>query len=34
MAKLAMTNGAIGAVRTRTVQAWPEPEMLKLISEF
>jgi uncharacterized protein with GYD domain len=34
MAKLAMTNGAIGAVRTRTVQAWPEAEMLKLISEF
>jgi uncharacterized protein with GYD domain len=34
MAKLAMTNGALGSVRTRTVQAWPEAEMLKLISEF
>jgi len=34
MAKPAMTNGVIGAVRTRTVQAWPEAEMFKLISEI
>ena len=34
IAKLAMTNGALGSVRTRTVQAWPEAEMVKLISDL
>jgi uncharacterized protein with GYD domain len=29
-----MTNGALGSVRTRTVQAWPEAEMVKLISDL
>ena len=32
--KFAMAIGALGNVRTRTVRAWPEAEMTKLISEL
>ena len=32
VAKFAMMTGAQGNVRTRTVRAWPESEMVKLIS--
>jgi uncharacterized protein with GYD domain len=32
--KFAMAIGALGNVRTRTVRAWPEAEMGKLISEL
>ena len=32
--KFAMAIGSLGNVRTRTVRAWPEPEMTKLISEL
>jgi len=32
--KFAMAIGAQGNVRTRTVRAWPEAEMVKLISEL
>ena len=34
MAKLAMAAGAEGNVRTRTVRAWTESEIAKLISEL
>ena len=34
VAKFAMMTGAQGNVRTRTVRAWPESEMLKLISQL
>ena len=34
VAKLAMTLGAQGNIRTRTVRAWTEPEFMKLISEL
>jgi len=34
VAKFAMMTGAQGNVRTRTVRAWPEAEMIKLISEL
>jgi|ERR1700733_3826616 uncharacterized protein with GYD domain len=34
MAKMAMAAGAEGNVRTRTVRAWTEPEIAKLISEL
>jgi uncharacterized protein with GYD domain len=34
MAKLAMAAGAEGNVRTRTVRAWAESEIAKLISEL
>ena len=34
MAKMAMAAGAEGNVRTRTVGAWTEPEIAKLISEL
>jgi uncharacterized protein with GYD domain len=34
IAKFAMAIGAQGNIRTRTVRAWPESEMLKLISEL
>ena len=34
VAKFAMMTGAQGNVRTRTVRAWPESEMIKLISEL
>jgi uncharacterized protein with GYD domain len=34
IAKYSMAIGLQGNVRTRTVQAWPEAEMLKLISEL
>jgi uncharacterized protein with GYD domain len=34
IAKLAMMSGAQGNIRTRTVRAWPESEMVKLISEL
>jgi uncharacterized protein with GYD domain len=34
MPKFAMAIGALGNVRTRTVRAWPEAEMVKLISEL
>jgi len=34
VAKFAMGAGAQGNVRSRTVRAWPEAEMLKLISEL
>ena len=32
--KWALATGADGNVRTRTVRAWPEAEMVKLISEL
>jgi uncharacterized protein with GYD domain len=32
--KFLMTIGAMGNIRTRTVRAWPEAEMVKLISEL
>ena len=32
--KWALVSGADGNVRTRTVRAWPEAEMVKLISEL
>jgi len=34
IAKFAMMTGALGNVRTRTVRAWTEAEMMKLISEL
>ena len=34
IAKFAMMTGMQGNVRTRTVRAWPEAEMLKLISQL
>jgi uncharacterized protein with GYD domain len=34
VAKMAMAAGAEGNVRTRTVRAWTEPEIAKLISEL
>lgn len=34
IAKMAMAAGAEGNVRTRTVRAWTEPEIVKLISEL
>ena len=34
MAKIAMAAGAEGNVRTRTVRAWTEAEIAKLISEL
>jgi uncharacterized protein with GYD domain len=34
MAKFAMAIGMLGNVRTRTARAWPEADMLKLISEL
>jgi uncharacterized protein with GYD domain len=34
VAKFVMARGIAGSVRTRTVRAWPEAEMLKLISEL
>jgi uncharacterized protein with GYD domain len=34
IAKFALATGAQGNIRTRTVRAWPESEMLKLISEL
>jgi uncharacterized protein with GYD domain len=34
MAKMAMMAGAEGNVRTRTIRAWTEPEIGKLISEL
>jgi uncharacterized protein with GYD domain len=34
VAKLAMTLGAQGNIRTRTVRAWTEPEFMKLVSEL
>jgi uncharacterized protein with GYD domain len=33
-AKFALMSGADGNVRSRTVRAWPEAEMVKLISEL
>jgi uncharacterized protein with GYD domain len=32
--KFAMAIGSLGNVRTRTLRAWPEAEMTKLISEL
>lgn len=32
--KFNLAIAAMGAVRTRTVRAWPEAEMLKIISEL
>ncbi len=34
VAKFAIMIGGQGNVRTRTVRAWPESEMIKLISEL
>ena len=34
VAKYAMAAGLQGNVRSRTIRAWPEAEMLKLISEL
>jgi uncharacterized protein with GYD domain len=34
MAKMAMMAGAEGNVRARTIRAWTEPEIAKLISEL
>jgi len=34
VAKFAMITGSLGNVRTRTVRAWTEAEMNKLISEL
>jgi uncharacterized protein with GYD domain len=34
IAKFALMSGADGNVRSRTVRAWPETEMVKLISEL
>jgi uncharacterized protein with GYD domain len=34
IAKFALMSGADGNVRSRTVRAWPEAEMVKLISEL
>jgi uncharacterized protein with GYD domain len=34
IAKFAIMIGAQGNIRTRTVRAWPEAEMVKLISEL
>jgi hypothetical protein len=34
IAKFALMSGADGNVRSRTVRAWPEAEMIKLISEL
>ena len=34
VAKFAMMTGSLGNVRTRTVRAWTEAEMTKLISEL
>jgi uncharacterized protein with GYD domain len=34
IAKWALASGADGTVRSRTVRAWPEAEMVKLISEL
>jgi uncharacterized protein with GYD domain len=34
IAKFTMAAGAQGNIRTRTVRAWPEAEMIKLISEL
>jgi len=34
VAKFAMMTGSLGNVRTRTVRAWTEAEMNKLISEL
>jgi uncharacterized protein with GYD domain len=34
VAKYSMTTGSQGNIRSRTVRAWPEAEMLKLISEL
>jgi len=34
IAKFAIMIGGQGNVRTRTVRAWPESEMIKLISEL
>ena len=34
VAKAAMAAGLQGNVRTRTIRAWTEPEMLKLIAEL
>jgi uncharacterized protein with GYD domain len=34
VAKFAMATGMAGNVRTRTIRAWPESEMVKLISEL
>ena len=34
VAKFAMMTGSLGNVRTRTVRAWTEAEMSKLISEL
>jgi uncharacterized protein with GYD domain len=32
--KFNLAIGAMGAVRTRTVRAWPEAEMARIISEL
>ena len=34
IAKWALASGSDGNVRSRTVRAWPEAEMVKLISEL
>ena len=34
IAKLALMSGAEGNVRSRTIRAWTEAEMTKLISEL
>ncbi|MEA2978376.1 MAG: hypothetical protein QOF91_1634 [Alphaproteobacteria bacterium] len=34
VAKLAMTLGSQGNIRTRTARAWTEPEYMKLIGEL
>ena len=34
IAKWALASGADGNVRSRTIRAWPEAEMVKLISEL
>jgi uncharacterized protein with GYD domain len=34
IAKFTLMSGADGNVRSRTVRAWPEAEMVKLISEL
>ena len=34
VAKFALALGTQGNVRTRTVRAWTQPEMMKLISEL
>jgi len=34
IAKFSLASGALGNVRTSTVRAWPEAEMVKMISEL